>query len=138
MSYEEKYTRFTPKGYDFIGFSMNGDNEYWKYKLKSNMFNTITPIKGAKIIYYLPKKNKYYNEELENLDINNKLYDGLEEIYQNEKYSTLFGGKLTKKFKAGKRKTIRKSYTRKSYTRKSYTRKSYTRKNKKSTKKRNY
>ena len=25
MSYEEKYTRFRPKGYDFIGFSMNGD-----------------------------------------------------------------------------------------------------------------
>ena len=102
-------TRFRPKGYEFIGFSMNGDNEYWKYKLKSNLFNTINPIKGARIIYYLPKENKYYNQELENLDINNKFYDGLEQRYQNEKYTTLIGGKLTKKLRSKKRKSIRKS-----------------------------
>ena len=124
MSYDEQIsTRFRPKGYEFIGFSMNGDNEYWKYKLKSNMFNTITPIKGAKIIYYSQKKNKYYNEELKNLEINNRDYDGLEQKYQNEKYTTFIGGgkKLTMKFKGrsrgrGKRKSIskrRKSYTKK-------------------------
>ena len=115
-------SRFRPKGYEFIGFSMNGDNEYWKYKLKSNLFNTINPIKGARIIYYLPKENKYYNQELENLDINNKLYDGLEQRYQNEKYTTLIGGKLTKKLRSKKRKSIRKSKrksTRKSSTKKS-------------------
>ncbi len=111
MSYDAQIsTRFRPKGYEFTGFYMNSDNKYWKYELKSNLFNTIKPIKDAKIIYYLPKKNKYYNEELEDLDINNKLYDGLDQRYENEKYSTFIGGskKLTKKFKfrgGGKRKS---------------------------------
>jgi hypothetical protein len=126
MSYDSQIsTRFRPKGYEFVGFFTNGDNKYWKYELKSNLFNTIKPIKDAKIIYYLPKKNKYYNEEFENLDINNKLYDGLEQKYENEKYSTLIGGKLklTKKFKDGKRKSTRKRYTKKCKSKKNSTKK---------------
>ena len=125
MSYEAQIsTRFRPKGYEFVGFFTNGDNNYWKYELKSNLFNTIKPIKDSKIIYYLPKKNKYYNEEFENLDINNKLYDGLEQRYENEKYSTLIGGKLTKKFRAaGKRKSTRKRCTKKCKSKKNSTKK---------------
>ena len=91
------------------------------------MFNTIKPIKDAKIIYYLPKKNKYYNEELEDLNINNKLYDGLDQRYENEKYSTFIGGgkKLTKKFKfrgggKSKRKSKRNSIKKRKSTKKKY------------------
>ena len=41
--------RFRPRGYEFINFSTKDDKDYWKYKLKTNLFNTIKPIKGAKI-----------------------------------------------------------------------------------------
>ena len=112
--------RFRPMGYEFINFSTKDDKDYWKYKLKTNLFNTIKPIKGAKIIYYSPTENKYYNENLEDLQINSNQFDGLQSFYENESYAD-FGGKSKSK-KSATRKSKRKS-TKKSSTKKSSTRK---------------